>query len=139
MAAKYFYLSHKDFYYAEPKNIKHLVAPKFYLALNEEHNCSADTGNLCAIDADPWIDAQDGELSEPINFENLTNLDTKAIVKMSYIFLLSPNKKMPQTVTMHFERSKTNACWLLSDFITPNGGSLLNHLESWHKRYAGQS
>lgn len=86
--------------------------------LSSEAACNAD-GEVCAIDADPWINAQDGEVSEPVSFTLANTQEQGVTVRMQYLFALSDSQKEPQTVSLHFQKSGDNRCYLMDDFIPP--------------------
>ena len=132
-SARSFYANHIDFNFENPATIKDIVTPRLLSALEREYQCA--NGNICAIEAVPWTDAQDGDIGKPITFRTTENNEVLASVRMSYIFVLSKAEKRPQSVTLKFQRSSGSGCWLLSDLISPKGLSLVTHLEKWHKKF----
>lgn len=132
-AAKAFYSQHPNFYYENPKTVSDLVAPRLLAALKLEYACAQ--GDICAIEAVPWTDAQDGDVSAPIIFKAMDKTVSHAVVDMRYTFVLSESERRQQSVKLKFERREAGACWLLSDLIEPGGDSLLAQLEKWHKEY----
>lgn len=133
--AKAFWSEHKDFYYADPVPLKALLTPDFFAVLSSEAECNAD-GEVCAIDADPWINAQDGEVSEPVSFTLAKEQEQGVTVRMHYLFALSDTQKEPQTVSLHFQKSGDNRCYLMDDFIPPGDGSLKQRLRQWQNHNA---
>ncbi|MCJ2367299.1 hypothetical protein [Aeromonas dhakensis] len=133
--AKAFWSEHKDFYYADPAPLKALLTPDFFAVLSSEAECNAD-GEVCAIDADPWINAQDGEVSEPVSFTLAKEQKQGVTVRMHYLFALSDAQKEPQTVSLHFQKSGDNRCYLMDDFIPPGDGSLKQRLRQWQNHNA---
>jgi len=131
--AKAFYAKHVDFHFENPAKIESIVTPRLLSALTREYKCAK--GNICAIEAVPWTDAQDGDVGKPIAFQTTENSEVQASVKMSYTFVLSKTQKRQQSVLLKFQRSSTNECWLLSDMISPRGVSLVTHIEKWHKKF----
>lgn len=91
---------------------------------------------MCAIDADPWINAQDGEVSEPVSFTLANEQEQGVTVRMQYLFALSDTQKEPQTVSLHFQKSGDNRCYLMDDFIPPGDGSLKQRLRQWQSHNA---
>lgn len=132
-AAKAFYSQHPNFYYEDPKTVSDLVAPRLLAALKLEYACAQ--GDICAIEAVPWTDAQDGDVSAPITFKAMDKTVSHAVVDMRYTFVLSESERRPQRVQLKFERSAPGACWLLSDLVEPGGTSLVTQLEKWHKEF----
>jgi hypothetical protein len=86
-ATKAFYRHHVDFYYADPAKFKELVSPALFKVLAQEHACAQ--GQECALDSDPWMNAQDGNITPPITY-NLGDHDAaQETVTMHYVFSLS--------------------------------------------------
>ena len=131
--AKTIYTQHHDFYFEYPKTVSTFVAPRLLAALKLEHACPQ--GELCAIEAVPWTDAQDGEIAEPITFKAVKQTATQAVVEMRYTFVLNESDRRQQQVHLVFDRSKPGACWLLSDLVGPSGNSLVALIEHWHKEF----
>src|SRR5690606_12661966 len=104
-----------------------LLTTEFAEVLTKEYNCIAQ-GELCAIEADPWTGAQDGEIKEPISFTQTGKTDLSLMVSMSYLYVLSESQQQNQRVSMTFKKVQPDSCWLLSDFITPDNTSLKKQL-----------
>lgn len=128
--AKAFWSEHRDFYYAEPAKVKALLTPAFFAVLSEEAKCNGE-GEVCAIDADPWISAQDGEVTGPITFRLAGQQDGIVSVSMDYRFMLSETRQEPRAVTFQFKTAGDRRCFLLDDFISPGEGSLKQRLQQW--------
>ncbi|WP_421186656.1 hypothetical protein [Aeromonas enteropelogenes] len=128
--AKAFWSEHRDFYYAEPAKVKALLTPAFFAVLSEEAKCN-DEGEVCAIDADPWISAQDGGVTEPITFRLAGQQNGIVSVSMDYRFMLSETRQEPRAVTFQFKTAGDRRCFLLDDFISPGEGSLKQRLQQW--------
>ncbi len=131
--AKTLYTQHHDFYLEDPKALSALVAPRLLMSLKLEHACPQ--GELCAIEAVPWTDAQDGEIVEPIYFKTVEQTAMNAVVEMRYTFVLDKSDQRQQQIHLVFERSKLSACWLLSDLVGSRGNSLVDEIERWHKEF----
>lgn len=131
--AKTFYTQHHDFYVEVPETVGAFVTPRLLAALRLEHACPQ--GELCAIEAVPWTDAQDGDIAEPITFKAVEQTATQAVVDMRYTFVLNDSDRRQQQVHLVFERSEPGGCWLLSDLLGPAGNSLVAHIEHWHKQF----
>ena len=132
-SAKSFYSDHRNFYTEEPSKIKKLTSPRLLAALEQEFKCS--NGDICAIEADPWIDAQDGGIGTPIDFSLVSNSGLLAKVQMTYTFVLSKTQRRKQHVTLLFQRNSPSDCWLIGDLVGPSGSSLVTTLEKWHKEF----
>jgi len=133
---KSFFAGHANFAFEDPAKIRELLSPRFFAALAREHRCAK--GDLCAIESDPWTDAQDGEILQPASFKTTTNTGTQAEVKMSYYFALSASQKRQQSVVLKYRHSAISGCWELADLISPSGQSFVGHLEKWHKKFGNR-
>lgn len=131
--ARGFFTDHAKFYFDSPENVRGLVTPRFFAALERENTCAQ--GQLCALEAVPWTDAQDGDVEKPIAFQIANRTAENATVKMSYTFALSRKQKRAQSVSLLLARSPSNGCWLVADLVGPKGKSLVSHLEAWHKTF----
>jgi hypothetical protein len=100
--------------------------------LDREYKCSR--GELCAIEADPWTDAQDGSIGKPIAFATISNSGIEASVSMTYPFVLGP-KHSQKHATLILQRESAAGCWLMSDLKGPRGESLVRAIEEWFKEY----
>ena len=129
--ARNLYENYYDFYWKEIPGLSDYVTSDFYVSLLTEIKCK----EVCAIEAVPWLDAQEGEVSEPIGFKLEAETELESSVIMSYVFYLSETQKKPQTVHFIFFREAGDKPWKLSDFITPGGNSLRKQIDNWHKEY----
>lgn len=134
--AKSFFAGHANFAFDDPAKIRELLSPRLFAALAREHKCAK--GDLCAMEADPWTDAQDGEILQPATFKTATNTGTQAEVKVSYYFALSASQKRLQSAVLKYRHSAISGCWELDDLLSPNGQSLVGHLEKWHKKFGNK-
>lgn len=130
-AAKAFYQAHADFYYADPAKLKDIVAPRLLKLLAMDYTCS--DGQECALDSDPWVDAQDGDVSQPITYDLAEHSNDQATVVMHYIFVLSDTERSPRQVSLKLHR--LDQCWQIEDMITPLGNSLADEIDKWFKEY----
>lgn len=132
LVARSFHAGHADFVAENPDNIRHLVTPRLFQVLQREYRCAR--GEICALEADPWTDAQDGEITRPIRFETRQNDGAHATVTMNYFFLPGNAGRQARVATLKLTHSTISGCWELADLVSPNGVSLLNQLERWHRR-----
>ena len=135
-AAQTFYAGHASFLSEPPKSLRGIVAPRLLALLYLEYDCAK--GDLCAIDADPWTDTQDGGITEPLTYKVLNHSANKATVQMGYLFEIGEGPLLEKHALMEFERSAERSCWKLSDLIGPNEGWLLQNLAHWHTKYGKQ-
>ena len=133
VVAKSFYTAHAGFSSENPDKIKTLVTPRFYAALAQEFKCAQ--GQICAIEADVWTDAQDGDIGKPVDFATASNTGLKATVSMTYTFILDKKHQRKQHATVILQRRSPTDCWLVSDLEGPHSGSLVQGIEKWFKEY----
>jgi len=131
--AKSFYSGHAEFSSENPARIKAIITPRFFDALDKEYKCAQ--GQICALEADPWTDAQDGQIGKPVAFATASNSGVKASVSMSYTFVLDKKHRKPQRVTLLLQRKSPADCWLVDDLVGPRGESLVQAIEKWFKEY----
>ena len=89
---------------------------------------------MCAVGADPWMDAQDGDITKPITFTTLEQTETSAKVLMRYVYKLGHERSQKQVVLL-LKRTSPYDCYLIDDLVGPDGDSFINALESWHREY----
>lgn len=126
-AAQAWFRDHYSFWNDPPKVLRETFAPPLLGLLQREQACSEAEG-LCAIDADPWLDAQDGEARDPEYFAEGANE-----VRLRYRFVLTED--MParaRELRLHF--SGAGRCWRAADLIGPDGQSLRTTLARYHGR-----
>jgi hypothetical protein len=136
-AAQAFYRKHVDFYYADPAGFRDLVTPDLFKVLAMEHACAQ--GQECALDSDPWVDAQDGDISDPITFTLGDHDGAHATVVMAYIFALSTSQRQPQHLSLKMLRADGEQCWRVDDMITPTGNSLAKYIADWFVKYGADA
>ncbi|HTD29478.1 MAG TPA: hypothetical protein VK660_08840 [Xanthomonadaceae bacterium] len=136
-AAQSFYTKHAEFSSQDPTAIKALLTRRFFAALDMEYKCAQ--GQECAIEADPWTDAQDGSIGDPITFATTVNADRKAVVSMTYVFILDTARRKQKHATLLLRRKSASKCWLVDDVKGPRGESLVRTIEKWHKKYGSGS
>ncbi|MCA3003184.1 MAG: hypothetical protein ACK5RJ_04750 [Burkholderiales bacterium] len=120
------------FFYAwSMPEVMEAIAPQLSDALKREFHCKSK-GELCAMGADPWLSAQDGEASPPHVFRQ-TKRNGKVVVEFSYQFTVDSANVRTQSVTLWFSKTK-RGCWLMEDFESPDGNSMLRHLNEWHAK-----
>jgi hypothetical protein len=134
--AKSFHDKHVQFASENPAKIKTIVTPRFFDALDREFKCAQ--GEICAIETDPWTDAQDGEVGKPIEFASVSNSGTEAAVSMTYPFTLNKGHHEQKHATILLQRKSPTECWLISDVKGPLDQSLVEDVEAWHKQYGNR-
>src|SRR5438874_614596 len=99
--AKSFYTKHAQFSSEDPAKIRSIITPRFFAALEQEYKCAQ--GQICALEADPWIDAQDGAIGKPVEFATASNSGLEATVSMTYPFILGKTHRQ-QHATLFLQR-----------------------------------
>jgi hypothetical protein len=103
-----------------PKSKKAFLSQELFALLKRDWDCQNKEEGICAIDADPWTDAQDGGELPPIKFDLVSSDSIKARVRMRYQFgwteADAPKPEPAQTFLLLVKDTKTN-CWLLDDLI----------------------
>jgi len=131
--AKSFYSNHAQFSSENPAKIRTIITSRLFDALDREYKCAQ--GQICALEADPWTDAQDGDIGKPVEFATASNSGVEATVSMTYPFILDKTHRQQQHVTLLLQRKSPTDCWLFSDLVGPRGESLLQTIEKWHKEF----
>lgn len=118
-AAREFYVYHNEFYRLDDTlpRIKEFVTPEFYAAMD---TCRQE-GTV--IDIDPWLHAQDGGLSSPIDFRLVRQTGDVAMVHMVYDFTL--NETTVCTTALRFVRSAEDSRWRLDELYGREGWPLV--------------
>jgi hypothetical protein len=132
-AAQEFFGKHRSFVSDDTDEHSDVLETPLFNVLKIEHQCAQ--GDLCAIEADPWMGAQDGEMERPISFKLHAVAALQATVSMSYTFKLASNLARTQKVELKLARQTTNQCWRLADLTQPDGTSLLLYLTDWQSKY----
>jgi hypothetical protein len=135
VAARMFYADHSAFSSENPDRVRSIVTPRFFSALDREYKCAQ--GQICALEADPWTDAQDGKIGKPVDFSLASKSGVEARVWMSYPFVLDNAHRKQQRVTLVLQRQSATDCWLIDDLVGPLNESLVGSIEKWHKEYGG--
>jgi len=117
-AARSIFEDHRDFVFGSM--VPDFLTPPLAAALEANLSCR-DLGESCAIDWDPWTDAQDGEIGGPVAYA-VNHLDSKtARISVTFSFPgdLRPGERAERrTVVLQFQRDVSRKCWLLADLIS---------------------
>ncbi len=133
VVAESFFAKHAKFSSENPSKIKAVVTSRFFDALEREYKCAQ--GEVCAIESDPWTDAQDGHIGKPVVFATVSNSGVEARISMTYPFILDKTHREEKSATLILQRGSPTQCWLVGDLKGPLGESLLQDVEQWHKEY----
>ena len=121
-ASKNFYKKYADFYANNPKKYGSVLTPAFASVLKRNYDCQIREQGICALDADPWTNAQDGDVYNPRFGIQTTNGELQAVVSMDYLFKFDKKEKgKPQTVKLQLTRRDVQSCWQVNEFYDPSG------------------
>jgi hypothetical protein len=129
--ARWIYTTHADFYFRGEAKAQYLSSTLREL-LNKDWKCQ-EPGDQCAIGANPWTSAQDGDVLKPVTWKLASASDKKAVVEMSYPFGSenSEIKPVAQTTSLSLIKNPGTQCWVLDDLTGPDGTSLLQALQAF--------
>ncbi len=113
---------HRDFYWDDAHHDPNLLTPRFVAALRREW--AVAQGEVGALDVDPWLGAQDGDIGAPVTFRLLSAKGGTSTVVMDYPFLPAPGARPQVRRVRLLLRRAAGACWQLDDLVTPAGQSL---------------
>lgn len=112
-------------FYADEGASADLISPALFKLLKRDWQCQAP-GDICAIEADPWVNAQDGDVLGPIEYRELSNADGRAVVQMDYRFGFAENAADAQTqsTALVLVQDAGDHCWRLDDLRVNDAPSL---------------
>lgn len=108
---------HASQFYVHNEGSPRYLSPELYKLLKRDWKCQ-EPGELCAIEADPWTNAQDGSLLKPVTYRITAETAQSASVELSAVFGWEdqPQENKPTTVTLNLVRADAKkGCWLLDD------------------------
>ncbi|MEO5349087.1 MAG: hypothetical protein H7836_05525 [Magnetococcus sp. YQC-3] len=133
-AAESLYKKHRAFTRQEPKKLQNIVTTGFLDSLSFEYRCRMG-GELCAIEADPWSGAQDGDIKPPISFRLRAANKHTASVEMHYALVIDKARQEMRTATIQLERNNAQECWQVADLLAPGGSSTRQAIEAFRKEF----
>ena len=126
-AAESLYRKFPDFY-VNPNAATTVLTPHLSKLLARDAACASES--VCAFGADPWTDAQDGDIVEPITFTTVLQTSSSARVRMCYLFSLGQAQSEIRCTDLILDRASTGQ-WLISDLLSPMSGSIVKALEAY--------
>jgi len=122
--AQSLYAGHHDFYVADAPDAA-VLSPQLLALLQRDWRCQAP-GDECAISADPWTAAQEGEALPPVRYRLHSDDAGQAIVEMRYPFGWADDMAAAteQKTLVVLVRGKSG--WLLDDLRV--GGQSLSKI-----------
>jgi hypothetical protein len=100
-----------------------------------EWKCQELEDGVCALESDPWINAQDGEELQPISFALSSVAGERATVRMTYRFGwrdVSTPAPVAAEARLMMTYDAASGCWVLDDLIGGEGRSLRRQLQDYH-------
>ncbi|QDW01040.1 DUF3828 domain-containing protein [Pseudomonas sp. KBS0707] len=128
--ARWFYEKHQDFYLSGKGSADYLSKPLLGL-LKKDWACQ--NGDQCAVSANPWTDAQDGDVQKPIDWKLVSNSDKQAVVEMTYNlgYKDAPQQPVTSQTTRLLLTKNASSCWVLDNLQGPQGVALMQTLEEF--------
>ena len=121
--AEGFHTRHYAFYAEQTPGLRDWVTPALFGALQNHYRCAQPHG-VCHIDHDPWLGAQDGEVTGPLTYA-LKALDARrAAVVVRYAFAVANEPPRLREVQLHLAEAPAPQCRRVDDLLTPLGDSL---------------
>lgn len=130
--ARWIYTQHADFYVKGKGGPQYLSATLFEW-LKKDWACQA-SGDQCAVSANPWTDAQDGDIQEPVTWKQVSSVDKQVVVEMNYLLGYKNAPAQPgveQTTRLLLTRNPTTQCWVLDNLQGPGDLPLLEALQEF--------
>ncbi|MCL7713341.1 hypothetical protein [Stenotrophomonas mori] len=122
-------------FHADPEPARALLSDGLLALLRKDAACAAGNGR-CAIEADPWTAARDGDPAGPLHYRRLgvekdaEGHDVAARVELCYRSTLGESPE-PHCVVLSLTRGPRTA-WQLDDLVSPDGQSLRGALQAYH-------
>ena len=115
-------------FYVDPVLAGDRLTPELRSLIERDQACAAEQG-MCAIGADPWSAAQDGERGDPVTYRTfdverrIKDSPTAAKVEVCFSFVLDPQAPEQRCAVLVMERALRTP-WRVADLIDPDGQSL---------------
>ena len=128
--ARWVYEHAASFYVAGEGKAQYL-SPQLFKLLQHDWKCQ-EPGDICAIEAYPWTDTQDGDVLDPVEFKLLSEDRQSATVAMSFRFGWedAAQTAKPMRIRLKLVRPAETGCWLLDD-ILHGKASFKQGLSTW--------
>lgn len=128
--AQWVFKNHQNFY-AFKKGSAEYLSPALYGLLKTDWQCQKE-GDECAIDGDPWTNAQDGDILQPPTYQLASSAANGAVVDMTYPFGWKGTPEQATQQTTHVSLVKNAAsCWVLDDLTVDKNDSLAKTLKDY--------
>jgi len=111
-------------FYAQPApDAREILSPALLALLEKEWQCKA-AGGACALDADPWIDSNDGQAEDPVVFSLVASPLERRRVAVRYVFQGEPARSEVSLV-----QDPSTQCWRVDDLAGRKNTSLRRRLQ----------
>jgi hypothetical protein len=118
----------------DKKVMQSFLSPGLFTLLQAEWRCQVIEEGLCAFDFDPWLNADTGQVLDPVTFEVATMSSSRATVNMHFLYgwpAPDTRKPVPAVATLVLVKDAASGCWLLDDLVGRKGQSLRKAMESY--------
>jgi hypothetical protein len=118
----------------DKKVMQSFLSPGLFVLLQAEWRCQVIEEGLCAFDNDPWLNADSGQVLEPVSFEVASMSASRASVDMRFRYGWQDQETpapVPAKATLTLLKDAASGCWLLDDLVGREGQSLRKAMESY--------
>ena len=118
----------------DAKLLRSFLSPQLYGLLEVEWRCQVIEEGLCAVDTDPWTNAQHGRVLEPVTFELASTAGLRASVTMKFRLGRSDqdaSQVVAAAATLAMVKDAGSGCWQLDDVVGAQGRSLVTALQGY--------
>lgn len=112
-------------FYVYPDLARPYVSDAMHAALLREAACETD---LCALSADPWIDAQDGDIVGDVIGRERSRSPDGASVALCFDVAMGDTAQQCATITVVRNAA---GCWVVDDLVAASGRSLRKTLAEY--------
>ena len=110
------------------------LSPGLFTLLQAEWRCQVIEEGLCAFDDDPWLNADTGEVLDPVTFRIDAATASRAEIGMQFRYGWKDRqtpRPVPAHATLTLVKVAPSGCWLLDDLVGRKGLSLRKAMETY--------
>ena len=110
------------------------LSPGLFALLQAEWRCQVIEEGLCAFDDDPWLNADSGQVLDPVTFAVAAASASRATVDMQFRYGWKDQDTptpVPARATLTLVKDAKSGCWLLDDLVGRKGLSLRKAMASY--------
>ena len=110
------------------------LSPGLLALLQAEWRCQVIEEGLCAFDDDPWLNADAGEVLDPVSFQITSETASRAEIGMQFRYGWKDQQTptpVPAHATLTLVKVAPSGCWLLDDLVGRKGLSLRKAMETY--------